>query len=121
MKKNLLCLCLAAFGAGSTMAADPAKINWAKIPTVTVPLFYPGQSSYEWLTSDAHKGASKEVRRGDDCTSCHDEEDAEKDMGNKIESYVLDFIRENHPGWDVEFGACDRCVEVYKLRADGVM
>lgn len=84
MKKNLLCLCLAAFGAGSTMAADPAKINWAKIPTVTVPLFYPGQSSYEWLTSDAHKGASKEVRRGDDCTSCHDEEDAEKDMGNKI-------------------------------------
>jgi hypothetical protein len=34
---------------------------------------------------------------------------------------VLDFIRENHPGWDIEFGACDRCVEVYKLRADGVM
>ena len=32
-----------------------------------------------------------------------------------------DFIRENHPGWDTEFGACDRCVEVYKLRADGVM
>jgi hypothetical protein len=44
-----------------------------------------------------------------------------EDMGSKIESYVLDFIRENHPGWDVEFGACDRCVEVYKLRADGVM
>ena len=44
-----------------------------------------------------------------------------EDMGNKLESYVLDFIRENHPGWDIEFGACDRCVEVYKLRADGVM
>src|SRR6185369_11097288 len=44
-----------------------------------------------------------------------------EDMENKIETYVLDFIRENHPGWDVEFGACDRCVEVYKLRADGVM
>jgi hypothetical protein len=44
-----------------------------------------------------------------------------EDMGTKIETYVLDFIRENHPGWDVEFGACDRCVEVYKLRADGVM
>ena len=41
--------------------------------------------------------------------------------GTKVESYVLDFIRENHPGWDVDFGACDRCVEVYKLRADGVM
>ncbi len=44
-----------------------------------------------------------------------------EDMGSKIETHVLDFIRENHPGWDVEFGACDRCVEVYKLRADGVM
>ena len=44
-----------------------------------------------------------------------------EDMENKIETYVLDFIRENHPGWDIEFGACDRCVEVYKLRADGVM
>jgi len=40
---------------------------------------------------------------------------------DKIEKHVLDFIRENHPGWDTEFGACDRCVEVYKLRADGVI
>lgn len=38
-----------------------------------------------------------------------------------VESFVLDFIRENHPGWDVEYGACDRCVEVYKLRAAGVV
>ena len=44
-----------------------------------------------------------------------------EDMETKLEKYILDFIRENHPGWDVEYGACDRCVEVYKLRADGVM
>lgn len=44
-----------------------------------------------------------------------------EDLENKVEPYVLDFIRENHPGWDTQFGACDRCVEVYKLRADGVM
>jgi hypothetical protein len=44
-----------------------------------------------------------------------------EDMADKVEKHVLDFIRENHPGWDVEYGACDRCVEVYKLRADGVM
>ncbi len=44
-----------------------------------------------------------------------------EDLENKLEKYVLDFIRDNHPGWDSEFGACDRCVEVYKLRADGVM
>ncbi len=44
-----------------------------------------------------------------------------EDMESKIEPHVLNFIRENHPGWDVEYGACDRCVEVYKLRADGVV
>ncbi|MGH7228734.1 MAG: hypothetical protein ACREIH_05900 [Nitrospiraceae bacterium] len=44
-----------------------------------------------------------------------------EDLESKVEKYVLDFIRDNHPGWDTEFGACDRCVEVYKLRADGVM
>jgi len=66
------------------LSADPAKINWPKIPVVNVPLFYPGQSTYEWLRSDAHKGAAKEVKRGDACLSCHDEEDAEKDIGNKI-------------------------------------
>jgi hypothetical protein len=44
-----------------------------------------------------------------------------EDLDTNVEEYVLDFIRENHPGWDVQYGACDRCVEVYKLRADGVM
>ncbi|MCX7173574.1 MAG: ethylbenzene dehydrogenase-related protein [Proteobacteria bacterium] len=84
MKKTALFLSLAVIGMGSAFAADPAKINWSKVPTVTVPLFYPGQSTYEWLRSDDHKGAAKEVKRGDACTSCHDEKDVEKDMGNKI-------------------------------------
>lgn len=42
-------------------------------------------------------------------------------LETNVEKHVLDFIREHHPGWDTEFGACDRCVEVYKLRAEGVM
>jgi hypothetical protein len=84
MKKIVLFLSLAALGLGSAFAADPVKINWSKISTVNVPLFYPGQSTYEWLRSDEHKGAATEVKRGDACLSCHDEEDAEKDMGNKI-------------------------------------
>lgn len=69
---------------GFAHAADPAKIDWSRIPAVTVPLFYPGQSSYEWLLSDAHKGAAKETRRGDACSFCHDEPDGEKDIGNNI-------------------------------------
>jgi len=90
MKTTALFAQMAALGiigvcaTGSVAAADPAKINWAKIPVVNIPLFYPGQSTYEWVRSDAHKGASKEVKRGDACTSCHDEEDAEQDIGNKL-------------------------------------
>ena len=44
-----------------------------------------------------------------------------EDLEEKLEGFVLDYIRENHPGWDTEYGACDRCVEVYKLRAAGVV
>jgi hypothetical protein len=69
---------------GAALAADPVKINWSKIPAVDVPLFYPGQSSYEWLRSNAHKGAVNEVKRGVACTYCHDETDAEKDLGEKL-------------------------------------
>jgi hypothetical protein len=84
MKKTLLALSLALLGVGTAAAADPAKIDWNKIAAKKIDLFYPGQSSYEWLRSDAHKGASKEVKRGDSCVSCHDEKDAEKDMGDKL-------------------------------------
>lgn len=86
MKKSVLALGLglAILGMQGASAAEPGKIDWAKIKAITVPLFYPGQSSYEWLRSDAHKNANKEVIRGDSCVSCHDEEGAEKDMGNKI-------------------------------------
>jgi len=44
-----------------------------------------------------------------------------EDLEEKVEPYVLDYIRDNHPGWDVDYGACDRCVEVYRLRAAGVV
>jgi hypothetical protein len=71
-------------GQGSALAADPAKINWSRIPVVNVPLFYPGQSSYEWLISDAHEGAGTRVKNGVSCVSCHDEEDAEKELGAKL-------------------------------------
>ncbi len=84
MNKRAIILAFAALIAGPALAADPAAIDWSKIPTVKVPLFYPGQSSYEWLRGDGHKGAAKETQRGDACTSCHDEEDAEKDIGNKL-------------------------------------
>lgn len=90
MKTTLLFAQVAALGAigvfasGHATAADPAKINWSKIPATTVHLFYPGQSSLEWLSSDAHEGAGKSVKAGKACTSCHDEKDAEKELGEKL-------------------------------------
>lgn len=85
MKKSALAfgMVLAFFGAGTAVAADPAKIDWSPIAATVVPLFYPGQSSYEWLRSDAHKGAASVVR-GKACAACHEESDAEKVMGNAI-------------------------------------
>jgi hypothetical protein len=67
--------------AGSATAADPGRIDWSKVPVTNVALFYPGQSSYEWLRSAGHKGASSKVAKGQSCVSCHDEPDAEKELG----------------------------------------
>ncbi len=44
-----------------------------------------------------------------------------ENLEEKLEPFVLDYIQENHPGWEIDYGACDRCFEVYKLRAAGVV
>ncbi len=66
----------------ASYAAPPS--DWSKIPTATVKLFYPGQSSYQWLRSPEHKRANKKVIQGDSCISCHEGEEAE--MGKAIVS-----------------------------------
>ena len=69
--------------AGPAAAADPATIDWTKVPATTVTLFYPGQSSYEWLRSDHRKGkGAKAVADGQACVRCH--EGDEKAMGAAI-------------------------------------
>jgi len=72
---------LTAFVAAPALAADPAKINWSKVPVSNVTLFYPGQSSYEWLRTSAHPGA-KSVESGQACLTCH--VGTEKKLGDKI-------------------------------------
>ena len=80
MKSAALVLGLSVIAAAPAMAADPAKINWSKVPVATVTLFYPGQSSYEWLRSD-HPGA-KAVMDGQACIACH--KGQEKAKGDKL-------------------------------------
>ncbi len=84
MAKRTLILGMSLLAFGSAMAADPATIDWSKVPASKLTLYYPGQSSYEWLVSDAHKGAAKETKRGDACVSCHDASDEEELQGRKI-------------------------------------
>jgi hypothetical protein len=72
------------FSTSPAVAADPATIDWSKIKAVDVPLFYPGISSYQWLRSDAHKGAAKDVMAGASCVSCHDDASEEKDLGETL-------------------------------------
>lgn len=84
MRRTHLLVAIGVLCTRAVLAADPATIDWSKIKVTTVPLFYPGQSSYEWLRSAAHKGASGKVENGASCTSCHDEKDAEKDLGNEL-------------------------------------
>jgi len=83
MKLKALCLAVVAMSAGYASAADPAKIDWSPIKSTQVNLFYPGQSTYEWLRSKAHKGAAK-VKNGEACVTCHDAADEEKELGERI-------------------------------------
>ena len=75
-------LVLAAVGGAGALAASPDAIDWSKVETQTVTLFYPGQSSYQWLRSPEHRRANKKVEAGDACLSCHEGE--EKDIGTLI-------------------------------------
>lgn len=64
---------------GAATLAGPAKaIDWASIPAKDVVVFYPGQTSWEFLlTPDDHGGAAK-FREGKDCHECHRGEEVQK-------------------------------------------
>ena len=83
MKHLSFAVAALAIAAQSAMAADPAKIDWSAVPATQVGLFYPGQSTYQWVRSKAHKGANK-IKKGDACVTCHDSDTEEKDMGENL-------------------------------------
>ena len=72
---------VAALFAGSVLAADPASIDWKNVSVKTLILFYPGQSSFQWLHSSDHPGA-KTVSTGGACVTCH--KGTEEKLGNKL-------------------------------------
>ncbi|MCP4009786.1 MAG: cytochrome C552, partial [Proteobacteria bacterium] len=85
---------LAAQAAASASDAAPAAtsaapggagfgIDWSDVPSREITVFYPGQTSMEWvLNGRDHGGARAFVKSGDTCASCHDQEAAA--MGEKM-------------------------------------
>jgi hypothetical protein len=70
--------------AGLWVPAHSAPPDWSKISAKTVTLFYPGESTYQWLRSPEHKRAYRKTIEGDSCVSCHEGE--EEEMGKAIVS-----------------------------------
>src|SRR5688572_15672458 len=83
----------AVLGVAPSEMSGPRLFNfpgdWNNIPAKTVTLFYPGQASWQFLTSDAHPGA-KAIDAG--CATCHTGQ--EKALGAKL---VQAGPRENDP------------------------
>jgi len=70
----------------AVLGASPARaaIDWSSVPAKDVVLFYPGQSSFEWvMTPTDHEGADK-FRGGKNCHQCHNGD--EKSMGDLLVS-----------------------------------
>ncbi|MDP1702749.1 MAG: ethylbenzene dehydrogenase-related protein [Aestuariivirga sp.] len=65
------------------MAADvSAPVDWAAIPARMVMLFYPGQSSYQWLRGTDHPAGMAAVAGGTPCSACHRGQEAA--LGERI-------------------------------------
>jgi len=65
------------------VASSKGSIDWSKAASREVTVFYPGQSSMEWVLGRQH-GGKRAFKSGDRCFDCHEEELA--DIGNKIVS-----------------------------------
>lgn len=85
MKNAVTIAMLAAFAAGIAGPAPGAEqraIQWSQIPVQNITLFYPGQSTYEWLLSPAHEKGNIRVAAGRPCLNCHEGE--EQAIGDKL-------------------------------------
>lgn len=72
-----------AAGTAAVTGSAGFGLDWSDVPTREITLFYPGQTSMEWvLNGRDHGGARAFEKAGDTCASCHDKETAA--MGEKM-------------------------------------
>jgi nitrate/TMAO reductase-like tetraheme cytochrome c subunit len=50
-------------------------IDWAQIPPAEIIVFYPGQTSIEWMLDGRQHGGARAFRAGDRCLWCHEGEE----------------------------------------------
>ncbi|HYG86893.1 MAG TPA: NapC/NirT family cytochrome c, partial [Azospirillum sp.] len=67
---------------GASAAAGIPAVDWSKVAEKTVTLFYPGQTSFEWIQNGPDHGGARAFRKGEACSGCHEGEQA--DMGAKM-------------------------------------
>jgi cytochrome c-type protein NapC len=68
--------------APSATASTGATVEWSAIEAREVVLFYPGQTSMEWMLKGSDHGGKRAFVIGDRCFDCH--EDEEVDIGDLI-------------------------------------
>ncbi|MCX8086603.1 MAG: ethylbenzene dehydrogenase-related protein [Rhodocyclaceae bacterium] len=73
----------AALAAGGALAAPP---DWSKVPAKKFTVFYPGVSPVEWIMNGVEHSGAKGLRKGETCTSCHQEEADNLVIGQKMVS-----------------------------------
>lgn len=62
-------------------AAHAGAPDWKNVPGTRMKLFYPGVTSWDFLTSDDHRLGGREIKRTrKDCKHCHLSKDGELDL-----------------------------------------
>jgi cytochrome c-type protein NapC len=51
-----------------------AAIDWSQVDSKTVPVFYTGQASWEWMLTQTDHSGAKDIRQGAPCARCHIED-----------------------------------------------
>jgi hypothetical protein len=77
----LIGACVTALFPGHVLGKDPAQVDWNSVPSQSLNLFWPAQSSFQWLRGADHPGAIM-VKTGGACLTCH--KGAEEKLGNKL-------------------------------------
>jgi cytochrome c-type protein NapC len=57
-----------------SLSGNAIAIDWSKTGGETIPLFYTGQASWEWMLTQTDHSGAKDIRQGAPCARCHAED-----------------------------------------------